>query len=1350
MFATRFLRSGFRGQLIAAMLLLPLVAIEIGSAPPARADTASSEISIVSETPLSQPSGSQFRYVINYTCAAVASSTCDGFQITIPLNSPGVTVPSMLATGTQAWNYSIETAAGVSATGAISGSNYVITFSTPVATGISQSLRFIATPPNIWTADGTSWSLLPTASGTGIPSFSAPAAVVSTATAEGYVTVAKTVQGGTTSLQPGATVVYNITPSCAGYYPPPGRLAMTSGSLVDTLPATLHYVSSSPTADQVSGNVLTWNLDTTTLPEDCRGGGTTPTFSVTATVDDGVADGTTITNNATFNGLPLAQTQEISSSTQLSLPVVAHPDPWRGGTLSKISKGALGVVSGLPATYAGNWITPISPSPNLDYATVEGQYVVNATLSSPGFRKKVVDPLPCLDNETSPLVYSSLAPSDAACENPAFHPTVLAIQDWNAAGSTYPDAYAAGWRPEAVLTDGSTVQLQKTSEGSTGNWTAGAFFAIPPALRDQISTIVLPDSGLLLSASTIIYIAGYADASIAGNAKLANTVSVTPYWRDSATAEQTRTSSSTLLIAPPAVRLGITKYGPNWSNSVVAPAGSAIPTSLAVSATSPTPITTPLVVTDLLPIGLSWTATPTVIWTGVNHPIVSTVEVIDNFQGSGRQLLRFTIPADSLGAGPNNITAGLSLVTSTTPGTLVNTAEVFAPGETVDSVCQSGVWSDDDPLDLAGTGKLNDPFCSNTMSVRTTGSGLPGFQIQKSVQGDLDPTPRFYPAVGVVNPNGGSAAYEITWTNTGGSDLKDVVVYDVLPHIGDTGTLNITSPRNSGFTPRLQSVGATPAGATVFYSASYDACRPELVAIPGCVNDWSTTPPGGDLGNVHAIKIASTLTYLSGQNMTFDFTLAVDPLEQSSLIAWNSAAGRASFPTEGGESSQPLIPTEGPKVGLQGSHPDITITKGDANGNTGDDPGNPVTIASGATTGLVFHVTNTGNQNLKNIDVTDLVTAGGGTVSGLDCDFLGDGSQRGTEWAGPFAVGASFDCTATLSALMPEVLHTDVGTVTANGALLDEPVTASDSYSARVTGTPGVQITKYVNGREAGQAPGVEIAAGSTASWTYQVRNTGDVPLANVHVRDDNGTPNDPTDDWDAQYVSGDTNGNGLLDLDEVWVFRSPDAKTLTVTAGLYKNVGTVTAMGPREHPVQDSDTANLHGAAPAIGIVKYLNDQDANFAPGVGVLPGSSMAFRYVVTNMGNTPLSDLAVTDDQGIVVSCLALDGTPVTMLAVGESVTCSANQNATFTGAYVNTATATARGPVTVGIDGTDVAGQQVSASDTAHAYLLPVPPGLATTGGDDGRGFVGFAVAALLVGGMLFTLRHVGRRHEGRR
>ncbi len=70
----------------------------------------------------------------------------------------------------------------------------------------------------------------------------------------------------------------------------------------------------------------------------------------------------------------------------------------------------------------------------------------------------------------------------------------------------------------------------------------------------------------------------------------------------------------------------------------------------------------------------------------------------------------------------------------------------------------------------------------------------------------------------------------------------------------------------------------------------------------------------------------------------------------------------------------------------------------------------------------------------------------------------------------------------------------------------------------------------------------------------------------------------------------------------------------------------------------------------PAVQIVKTVNGQDANTAPGPMVPVGSTVTLGYTVTNTGDTVLNEIVVTDLDLGVINC------PQTSLAVGASMVC----------------------------------------------------------------------------------------------
>jgi len=104
------------------------------------------------------------------------------------------------------------------------------------------------------------------------------------------------------------------------------------------------------------------------------------------------------------------------------------------------------------------------------------------------------------------------------------------------------------------------------------------------------------------------------------------------------------------------------------------------------------------------------------------------------------------------------------------------------------------------------------------------------------------------------------------------------------------------------------------------------------------------------------------------------------------------------------------------------------------------------------------------------------------------------------------------------------------------------------------------------------------------------------------------------------------------------------------------------------------------------IDIEKSTNGQDADLPPGPNLTPGDPVSWAYVVTNTGAVALSNVTVSDDQGVAVSC------PTASLAVGELMTCTGSGIATA-GQYGNIGTAT----------GDPLTGPAVSNTDPSH-YL----------------------------------------------
>jgi hypothetical protein len=214
-----------------------------------------------------------------------------------------------------------------------------------------------------------------------------------------------------------------------------------------------------------------------------------------------------------------------------------------------------------------------------------------------------------------------------------------------------------------------------------------------------------------------------------------------------------------------------------------------------------------------------------------------------------------------------------------------------------------------------------------------------------------------------------------------------------------------------------------------------------------------------------------------------------------------------------------------------------------------------------------------------------------------------------------------------------------------------------------------VLIEKRTNGQDADSPPGPVLVVGDPVAWTYEVTNATGRDLVEIVVTDDQGVVVSCPATTLGPGESMTCTGNG------------------TVQAGQYANVGTVTAEQPDGTPVEDSDPSHYFGQeAPALSIEKSTEGVDADTPPGPALAVGDAVAWEYLVENVGSDPVSDIEVTDDQGVVVTC------PQTALDPGESMTCTAS-GTVEPGQYANVGA----------VSGLLPGEEEVAASDPSHYF-----------------------------------------------
>jgi LPXTG-motif cell wall-anchored protein len=105
----------------------------------------------------------------------------------------------------------------------------------------------------------------------------------------------------------------------------------------------------------------------------------------------------------------------------------------------------------------------------------------------------------------------------------------------------------------------------------------------------------------------------------------------------------------------------------------------------------------------------------------------------------------------------------------------------------------------------------------------------------------------------------------------------------------------------------------------------------------------------------------------------------------------------------------------------------------------------------------------------------------------------------------------------------------------------------------------------------------------------------------------------------------------------------------------------------------------------------------------------GDAVRWTYVVTNIGDVPLTDVTVTDDKvdASDIDCDSTGGNVVAgPLEAGASFTCEATGEA-IVGQYANMGSVTGVGPSTTDVDGQRVDGQVVADEDPSHYLGLDV-------------------------------------------
>ena len=231
----------------------------------------------------------------------------------------------------------------------------------------------------------------------------------------------------------------------------------------------------------------------------------------------------------------------------------------------------------------------------------------------------------------------------------------------------------------------------------------------------------------------------------------------------------------------------------------------------------------------------------------------------------------------------------------------------------------------------------------------------------------------------------------------------------------------------------------------------------------------------------------------------------------------------------------------------------------------------------GSTASFTYVVTNTGDTPLGSVVISDDNGTPGNTGDDLTPTLQGGDTNSN----GLLDTDETWTYTATHTVTAGQ--YTNTATVTgtpvdSTGAVIPGAGNVTDTDPSNHFGyTTGIAVQKLTNGIDTGTGAGPMLAIGSTATFTYNVTNTGNIALTNLTITDNNGTTDNTADDLTPTYVRGDANGNNALDVNETWVYRA----THVVAAGPYSNTVTVTGHGPNAVEVSATDLSAHVGFNP-------------------------------------------------------------------------------------------------------------------------------------------------------------------------
>lgn len=1137
----------------------------------------------------------------------------------------------------------------------------------------TQTCTFTVKAPDKTTLNGAAATLTPTF--TDAAGSATGAATTLNLTATGNAALTDATSG---SAFTGGPMTLTFTMTC-GAIGNAGDLGLTALSITDALPsnftfssmttapATLTGTKSVPAAG-TSGGTISYSgngsdcnspandriVFTVTGTATATTGGTGTPDPVGATVCHAPTSTFTYVDGTSASSNPAQKCANVVDINYLASKGVT------AGTLGNLGQyKALDNTTTSRYTFPGDW----------DQTGGDTDFTLGETTSpaqaNGGLSYAIADPLPCIDSVSGADYVGKTA--GVACAHPAYVPKTVTVTGF-------------------VPTTSDSINIL-FADGTTGSvaYVSGTGWTLPtsPAIS-ELDFPAFPEEGANTATAILFTITGYATSTDVPGHILHNVATTTGYFSGtSTTVKVPQARSADVLVADPASPSGTVVY-PSLTvlNSTTQTCVENVAFNSGTNAALHNRIEiahgpSSAIYLDYLSPANAGPFTGTTINFSLVGPSGHTYSAngitatqTSNYNGTGRTLLEWVIPAGTVtipglylinaagftvglpagcaGTYPNAITVGYGdAIKGCTWDNYVSSSgqapPMLPPGDTT--------------LDSNGS-PITGNFCGYSAPL-TTPKTTAGFVVDKTVQGNLDSAPVSAGGVGKVTPTDGSATYDVSFTNTGKSNLHDPVMYDILPRVGDTEAWS-TTQRDSQFAVQLADIGPLATGVSIEYSQTPNPCRPEVLANasnPGCIDDWSSTPPS-PLSNTTALRIAYSGTIgVNGSPFiqSFDVTYSVNtPVLPVGAEAWNSVGSNAHLGETGDDN-----PTDDPFIGAsESSYTGLTAST--------DSPqiAKSASLSTYDTVGQTVHfdfdVTNNEEVPLTGVGVVDSFTdaPGGETPGDVTCSILSNPDAACSGATTSLAPGQVAHFTASYVITQDDLDH---------GQLSDSAVVTADASGASLSNTSNVvtlhaDVTNGLSLVKSSSTPSYS-AVGDEVDYSFLVTNTGTQTLHGIEVDD----PSIATVDCPATTLAPGVSTTCT---------GSYNATQSDIDTGSIVNTATASGVAPDSTSVT-SDESSATVDATQHGELTLTKTATPSSVAAVG----DGVTFHFTVANTGNLTLLNVAIDEGTFTGTGTLSTPSCPQSTLDVGDSMDCTATYSATQAdldaGSISNTATATGK-------------------------------------------------------------------------